>query len=135
MQVVDTSPGRARKIDEKSIRLDELVQEYQRCLPKVEEPLPAATRAGGPINNGAARASEKESKPRLTRVEESLPTQSREGGTTNHGAAHESGKESEPRLAKGVGDHRFAAHRQTRFQRRDDRHHSNPVDEDYELEL
>ena len=37
VQVVDTSPGRGRKIDEKSIGLHELVQEYERHLAEVEQ--------------------------------------------------------------------------------------------------
>ena len=37
VRIVDTSPGRTRKIDEKSIGLDELVQEYERRLAEVEQ--------------------------------------------------------------------------------------------------
>jgi hypothetical protein len=37
VQIVDTSPGRSRKIDEKSIGLDELAQEYERRLAEVEQ--------------------------------------------------------------------------------------------------
>jgi hypothetical protein len=37
VQVVGTSPGRARNIDEKSVGLGELVQEYERRLAEVEQ--------------------------------------------------------------------------------------------------
>lgn len=69
-------------------------------LAKVEEPLPAANRVGGPTNHGAAHESGKESGPRPTKIEKRLPAESREAGPTNNTAAHDSEWESEPGLAR-----------------------------------
>jgi len=67
---------------------------------KVEAPLPAANRVGGPTNNGAAHDLERESEQRLARMEEPLPVGSEEDRPTNHVAAPGLEKESEQRVTK-----------------------------------